>query len=118
METKYIRLRDGTVAIFNESTGVEHWAMARDYFRDSEVTDAGFVYWQDGMFHVYGHSRSLGLTCSQSAAEDLSYALSEGTLKLRPFRDREELFYATTQPGKGKTVTHVSELYSSRVLAE
>jgi hypothetical protein len=114
METKYIRLKDGTIAIFNESTGVEHWAMAYDHFGRAEATDAGFMYWQDGSFHVYGRSSSLGLSCDVFAANDLSNALKAGKLYLVPLRD--EHFYATTRSDKGTSVAHVSELYSAGVL--
>lgn len=113
LNTKYVRLRDGTIVIFSEGLGYDHFSASCLITDNDDVIDAGFVYIDEhDRFCVYGHSLSLNVRSDPFAAQDMQDALMSGRMMTRSLNECD--FYAVVGRD-GEIVNDVNDLYSRKI---
>jgi hypothetical protein len=115
METKYVRSHSGFFAIFPNSLGLQHVELAEHVDDARNVGDAGFVFLEEGKFHVYGKSLSLGIASKSVAEDEMNAAFEKGELRLYPFSDKGFIVTNAHLPGEFEVVTDLDDLFKKRV---
>lgn len=118
METKYVRSHSGLFAIFGEGLGLQHLAIAEHVDDARNMGDAGFVFFEDDKFHVYGKSLSLGIPSKMIAEDEMNEALAKGEIRLYAYDGPTGSGHIATNahlPGDFEPVTDIKQLFEARV---
>lgn len=119
MQTKYVRSHSGLFAIFSENLGMQHIDVAEHIDDARNVSDAGFLFVEDGRVYVHGKSESLGIASKGSAETVIHESFEAGRIRLyRLSGGLVEGYIATNAElvGDFEPLTDLAQLFKKRIM--
>lgn len=114
-----MRSHSGLFAIFSENLGIQHIDVAVRIDEACDVSDAGFLFVEDGRVCVYGKSESLGIASKAAAETAIHEAFEAGQIRLYHISERLAEGYIATNAvlaGDFEPLTDFDQLFKKRIM--